>query len=63
MPQVMTHSWYWKKFLPERHGQLCRVVATGRLNSACVEFADGVRVITSRYAVRRIRQPNEGGGK
>lgn len=49
----MTHRWYWRKWLPERHGQPCRVLATGRLNSALVEFADGFRVITSRYAVRK----------
>jgi hypothetical protein len=53
----MTHVWYWKKYLPERHGQPCRVLATGKLNSALVEFADGHRVITSRYAARRIKEP------
>jgi hypothetical protein len=53
----MTHVWYWKKYLPERHGQPCRVLAAGKLNSALVEFADGHRVITSRYAARRIKEP------
>lgn len=51
----MTHYWFWKKWLPERHGQPCRVLARGRMNSVLVEFADGWRVITSRYAVRRRR--------
>lgn len=50
----MTHLWYWRKWLPERHGQPCRVLATGRMNSALVEFEDGYKVITSRYAVRKI---------
>lgn len=50
----MTHRWFWRKWLPERHGQLCRVLATGRMNSALVEFEDGHKVITSRYAVRKL---------
>ena len=50
----MTHRWNWRKWLPERHGQLCRVLATGRMNSALVEFEDGTKVVTSRYAVRKL---------
>jgi hypothetical protein len=57
-----THSWRWRKWLPERYGQSCRVLANGRLNSALVEFEDGHRVITSRYAVRKIT-PNETNGE
>ena len=49
----MTHIWHWRCWLPERKGWPCRVVCTGTLNSALVEFADGHRVVTSRYAVRR----------
>ena len=51
---VMTHRWHWRKWLPERHSQLCRVLATGRMNSALVEFEDGTKVVTSRYAVRKL---------
>lgn len=29
------------------------VLARGKLNSCLVEFADGLRVVTSRYAVRK----------
>lgn len=59
----MTHIWYWRKRLPERKGQRCRVLARGALNSILVEFHDGFRVVTSRYAVRKlaalpIRQAN-----
>lgn len=54
MEAGMTHRWHWRKWLPERHGQPCRVLATGRMNSALVEFEDGARVITSRYAVRKL---------
>lgn len=54
----MTHIWYWRKswMRPiDRKGQHCRIVARGRMNSILVEFADGFRVITSRYAVRKNR--------
>ncbi|MGH7943652.1 MAG: hypothetical protein ACREH8_20660 [Opitutaceae bacterium] len=49
-----THFWRIKTRLPERKGQHCRVLARGNLNSCLVEFADGTRVVTSRYAVRKI---------
>jgi hypothetical protein len=49
----MTHRWYWRKVLPERHGQLCAPLAYGRLNSCLVQFEDGFLVITSRHAIRR----------
>lgn len=48
-----THVWRWRKYLPERFGQPCRILATGAMNAACVEFEDGTRHITSCYAVRR----------
>jgi hypothetical protein len=50
----MTHTWRWKCRLPLRHGQACRVLARGKLNSILVEFGDGFRVVTSRYAVKRM---------
>ena len=50
----MTQRWHWRKWMPERHGQLCRVLAVGRMNSALVEFEDGTKVVTSRYAVRKL---------
>ena len=31
----------------------CRVVARGTMNSVLVEFEDGSKVVTSRYAVRK----------
>lgn len=51
----MTHIWRWHCRLGDRFGQECTVLVTGKMNSALVEFADGHRVITSRYAVRRKR--------
>lgn len=47
--------WFWKKWLGDRRGQPCRIIARGKLNSALVEFTDGFKVVTSRYAVRRIK--------
>jgi len=49
----VTHLWWWRSRLPERKGQPCEVLARGRMNSILVRFADGLRVVTSRYAVRR----------
>lgn len=49
-----THKWFWKSRLPERKGQECRILARGKMNSILVEFTDGYKVITSRYAVRLI---------
>ena len=48
------YRWHWRAKLPERHGQTFRLLATGRLNSCLIEFADGFRVITSRNALRRV---------
>ena len=52
---TLDHVWFWRVKLPDRKGQSCRVVARGAMNSILVEFADGRRVVTSRYAVRRQR--------
>jgi len=47
------YVWFWRKRLPGRKGQPCRVLVRGKMNSALVEFPDGYRVVTSRFAVRR----------
>lgn len=36
-----------------RKGQRCRVTARGTMNSCCVEFVDGYRMVTSRNALKR----------
>lgn len=51
----MTHTWRVRKFLPERFGQPCRILICGKRNSVLVEFADGYKMVTIRYFVRRIR--------
>jgi hypothetical protein len=45
--------WHWRKFLGERKGQLCRIVARGSMNAALIEFSDGSRVVSSRWAIRK----------
>ena len=57
-PIRFDHVWYWRpQRIPgrtvDRKGQQCRVLARGRRNSVLVEFPDGFRVVTSRWAVRR----------
>lgn len=52
----MSHVWHWRSRLPERKGMPCRMLARGKMNSVLVEFADGQRVVTSRFAVRKRRQ-------
>lgn len=62
---AMTHElypyiWYWRARLPQRHRQPCRVLARGRMNSVLVQFPDGFLVVTSRYAVRKIKSQESG---
>ena len=50
---MVEYIWFWKKKLPQYKGKRCKVLARGKMNSILVEFEDGYRVVTSRYAVRR----------
>ena len=57
MNSPLTHFWRVKTTLPERKGEPCRVLVRGRgpgPRNILVEFADGSRVVTQRYAVRRL---------
>ena len=52
--------WYWRKRLPERKGQRCRVVVRAKaMNSCLVEFEDGFQVVTSRFAIRKLGNGSE----
>lgn len=55
----MTHRYCWRNNEKRAtyHGRLCRVVARGTMNSILVEFENGERTVTSRYAVRKIIPP------
>ena len=55
MKNMFPYVWFWRVRLPERKGQACRVVARGKMNSILVEFIDGWKVVTSRYAVRKSK--------
>ncbi len=50
-----THTYFWKRYRPELKGMRCRIVKTGRMNSIEVELENGEHIITSRYAVRKIK--------
>jgi len=50
---IYDHIWFWRARLPERKGHPCRVLARGRMNNILVEFQDGYKVVTGRYAVRK----------
>lgn len=53
------HYWRVRKWLPERFGQRCRIICTGKMNSIMVEFEDGFRAVTIRYFVRKIKEGAE----
>ena len=59
MSEPFAYYWRIRKWLPERYGQSCRVLARGKLNSALVEFEDGQRVITNRWNLRRRRDEQD----
>lgn len=50
---AFNRRWYWRKFLPERKGQLCRVRCRGSNGNLLIEFDDGGLVVAPRFAVRR----------
>lgn len=54
--EAMTHLYVWGNNAKRAtmKGRTCRVLARGGKGSILVEFENGQREITSRYAVRRI---------
>jgi hypothetical protein len=47
-----------------RKGQRCAVLARARvMNSILVVFDDGYAMVTSRYAIRRLRDPSPDTGQ
>jgi hypothetical protein len=52
-----THYWRFRKWLPDRYKQPCIVFARGRgpgPRNVGVQFADGFRVVSTRFCVRRL---------
>jgi hypothetical protein len=39
-----------------RKGQICTVLARGKMNSICVKFEDGYTMVTSGNAIRRATE-------
>ena len=60
---VYPYIWRVKKWLPERFGQRCRIVArAGRgRNARLIEFDDGTRVVASGNYLRRADAATDGG--
>lgn len=60
---TFTHTWHWRTIHADRKGQPCRVLARSRFNgrgkwsanSILVQFPDGLKIVTSRYAVRQAK--------
>ena len=50
------YVWFWRVKHGDRKGQPCRVLIRSTMNSVLVEFDDGFRTVTSRYAVRNKTQ-------
>jgi hypothetical protein len=55
-PAEYTHIWRVRTRLGDRFGTRCKVLSRGGMNSILVEFSDGLRVVTSRFYVRRVKQ-------
>jgi hypothetical protein len=52
---IYDRYWRIRTNLPERKGMKLRVLARGKMNSALVEFEDGVRHIVSRNSFRKVK--------
>ena len=53
------YVWFWRVKHGDRKGQRCRVWARGTMNSIGVEFEDGFRTVTARYAIRLVDRPDD----
>ena len=54
------YVWRWKKILPDKYGKTCRILARGmRMNSALIEFEDGKKYVTIRWAIKKVKQTTE----
>lgn len=52
-----TYYWRIRTKLPDRWHHQCRIVCRGKRNSILIEFADGLRVVTSGNYIRRWPPP------
>jgi hypothetical protein len=50
-----THRWIGRSFLPDRHGQHCRIMKKAKRKRACLlEFEDGYLTVSTVALIRRI---------
>lgn len=50
-----THKWIGVNFLPERNGQLCKILIKSKHNRDCLlEFEDGYVVRSNVALIRRV---------
>jgi hypothetical protein len=47
------YIWRVRTRFPERYGQVCEVLARGKMNNCLVRFADGFEAVTSRNYLRK----------
>lgn len=52
------YMYYWNRM--GRKGQFCHVLVRGGRNSCLVEFMDGYKAVTSRNALRRVKEVGNG---
>lgn len=50
------YAWRNNELRARLWNKRCRIVVTGRRNSAWIEFEDGFQMVTSRRALRRLDQ-------
>jgi hypothetical protein len=53
MNKEVVYAWGNNPVRKRLKGKRCRVLAYGAKNSVLLEFMDGERIVTSRYAIRK----------
>lgn len=52
-PAPQRYVYRWNR--QDRKGQICTVLARGKMNSICVKFEDGYTMVTSGNAIRKVK--------
>jgi hypothetical protein len=51
----MTHYWRIHRWLPERFGQLCRILVCKK-GKVLLQFTDGFRVVSTIHSLRKRKE-------